>query len=84
MTARRVLALIFGVLGLFTGAAVTAGAVWLFTEDRDDDGFYVAEAHPFERSSHAIVSGDLDILTGMPSWLAELVADPVDLQNPGH
>ena len=83
MTTRRILALIFGVLGLLTGAAVTAGAVWLFTEDRDDDGFYVAEAHPFEGSSHAIVSGDLDILTGTPSWLAELLADPVDLRIQG-
>ena len=31
-----------------------------------------------QRPSPAIVSGDLDILTGMPSRLAELLADPVD------
>ena len=65
------------------GAAVTTGAAWLFAEDRDDDGFYVAETFTFDRSSHAIVSGDLDILTGTPSWLAELLADPVDVRIQG-
>ncbi|MCP5033715.1 MAG: hypothetical protein GY939_18105, partial [Actinomycetia bacterium] len=83
MTGRRAIAVVFGILGLLIGATVIAGAAWLLAEDRDDDGFYAAEAFPFEQSSHAIVSGDLDILADTPSWLAELLADPVDVRIQG-
>ncbi|MCP4964752.1 MAG: hypothetical protein GY926_05910, partial [bacterium] len=83
MTGRRAIAVVIGILGLLIGATVIAGAAWLLAEDRDDDGFYAAEAFPFEQSSHAIVSGDLDILADTPSWLAELLADPVDVRIQG-
>ncbi|MGI9594617.1 MAG: efflux RND transporter permease subunit [Acidimicrobiales bacterium] len=68
---------------MLAGAVVTAGAIWLLIEDRDDDDFYAAETVALERPSNAIVSGDLDILTEMPSWLAELLADPVDARVQG-
>ena len=83
MMARRILAVVFGVLGLAVGMALVAGAVWLLNEDRDDDGFYASESHQFERASHAIVSGDFDQLTEVPSWLADLVTDPVDVRIEG-
>ena len=83
MTARRVLAIVFGVLGFLVGAAMIVGAVWMLNEDRDDDGFYATEPYTFERSSFAIASGDFDQLTEVPSWLADRVADPVDIRIEG-
>ena len=56
MAARRVLVIVFGVLGFLVGAAMIAGAVWMLNEDRDDDGFYATEPFTFERSSYAIAS----------------------------
>lgn len=83
MMARRVLAVVFGVFGVLVGAALVAGAVFLLVEDQDDDGFYATETHTFQQSSHAIVSGEFDQLTKVPSWLADLVADPVDVRIEG-
>jgi hypothetical protein len=80
---RRTFAVIFGVVGLLVGAALVVGAGWLLNEERDDDGFYVAETHTFERASHAVVSGDFDQLTEVPSWLANLLTDPVDVRIAG-
>ncbi len=53
------------------------------SEAGDGKQAIVTEPFRFERSSHAIVSGDLDILTGMPSWSARLLADPVDIRIQG-
>ena len=78
--ARRVFAVVFGVFGVLVGAALMTGAVWLLGEDRDDDGFYATETHTFERSSSAIVSGDFDQLTEVPSWFSDLIVDPVDVR----
>ncbi len=80
---RRTLAVLFGALGFLVGAALIAGAVWLFNEDRDADDFYATDGHRFERSSYAIVSGDFDQLTEVPSWLADLLTDPVDIRIEG-
>ena len=55
----------------------------MLNEDRDDDGFYATEPYTFERSSYAIASGDFDQLTEVPSWLADRVADPVDIRIEG-
>jgi predicted RND superfamily exporter protein len=81
--ARRVFAVVFGALGVLVGAALVFGAVWLLLEDRDDDGFYATEAHTFDRPSHAIVSGDFDQLTEVPSWFADVVTDPLDVRIEG-
>jgi hypothetical protein len=80
MTGRRVVAIVFGVLGVLVGAALIAGASTILIEDRDADGFYVTEEYTFERSSHAIVYEDVDILSDAPSWLVDRVTDPVDLR----
>ncbi len=52
-------------------------------EDRDDDDFYATDSYQFERASHAIVSGDFDQLTEVPSWLANRLTDPVDVRIEG-
>ena len=83
MTVRRILAVVFGVLGLLVGFALIVGAIWLLNEDRDDDDFYATDSHQFERASHAIVSGDFDQLTEVPSWIADVVTDPVDVRIEG-
>ena len=83
MRVRGVLAAFFGILGFLVGAALIAGSIWLLNEDRDDDDFYATETHRFERSSYAIVSGDFDQLTEVPSWLADVLTDPVDVRIAG-
>ena len=80
---RRILGAFFGVLGVLVGAALVFGAVWLLFEDRDDDGFYATGAHTFDQSSYAIVSGEFDQLTEVPSWFADVVTDPVDVRIEG-
>ena len=79
---RRILAVFFGVLGVLLGISLLAGATWLLFEDRDADGFYATEIQTLERPSHAIVSGDFDQLTEVPSWFADIVTDPVDELRP--
>lgn len=83
MTVVRAVAVFLGNLGLLVGVALISGAIWILFEDRDDDGFYASDSDRFERSSYAIVSGDFDQLTEMPSWLADLAADPVDVRIRG-
>ena len=83
MTTRRVVALIFGLLGLAAAAALIAGASAVLLVDRDDDGFYVTRVHTFAQSSSAIVSEDLDILSDAPGWVVDVLADPVDLRISG-
>ena len=43
MVARRILGIVFRVLGCLVGAALIVGAIWLLNEDRDDDGFYTTD-----------------------------------------
>jgi hypothetical protein len=83
MTGTKILALVFGVLGVLVGAALIAGATTVLTEDRDEDGFFVSSEYTFERSSHAIVSEDVDILTDAPSWVIDRLTEPVDLRIQG-
>lgn len=83
MTGPKILALVFGVLGVLVGATLLAGATTILTEDRDEDGFFVSDEHTFERSSHAILSEDVDILTDAPSWVIDRLTDPVDLRIQG-
>jgi hypothetical protein len=84
MTGPKVVALVFGVLGIMVGVALIAGATVILTEDRDDDGFFVSSEYTFERSSHAIVSEDADILTDGPSWVIDRLTDPVHLRIQGR
>ena len=62
---------------------VVAGAVVGFSEDRDADDFFVSDGHRFERSSFAITSQAVDVLTDAPGWVADLLMDPVDVRVNG-
>jgi len=84
MRGRQIVAIVFGVLGLLAGAALIAGGVSVLAEDRDDDGFFTTNDYRFVRSSHAIVSEDLDILSDAPAWVVDVVTDPVDLRISGR
>lgn len=84
MRGRRIVAIVFGVLGILAGAVLIAGGVSVLTEDRDDDGFFTTDRYRFDRSSHAIVSEDLDILSHAPAWVVDVFADPLDLRITGR
>ena len=83
MTADKIVALVFGILGVLAGAALIAGATVILTEDRDDDGFFTSDQYAFAQPSRAIVSEDIELLTGAPSWLIDRITDPVDLRIQG-
>lgn len=83
MTGTKIVAIVFGVLGVLVGAAMIAGSITVLTEDRDTDDFYVTEGYTFERSSQAIVYEDVDILSDAPSWLTDRITDPVDVRIQG-
>lgn len=83
MTGRKIVAVVLGLLGVLVGVALIAAATTILTGDLDEDGFYVSDEHTFDRTSHAIVSDDLDILTDAPAWLIDRVTDPVDIRLQG-
>jgi hypothetical protein len=83
MTGRNVLAVVLGVLAVLLGVALIAGASAVLSEERDADGFYMAEPYMFETPTRAIVSEDIAFLSDAPSWLSDWVADPVDLRIRG-
>lgn len=83
MSFGKIMAVVLGALGVLAGVALVGAAVTVLAEDRDDDGFYVTDEYRFDRSSHAIVSEDLDLLTDAPGWVIDLLADPVDLRLEG-
>ncbi len=80
MTGRKIAAVIFGLLGVLVGVAFIAAAATILTGDPDEDGFYVSDEYTFDRTSHAIVSDDLDILTDGPAWVIDRVTDPIDVR----
>jgi hypothetical protein len=84
MTGRKILALVFGLLLLLVGAALVSGATLVLAEDRDADGFYMTDEYTFQRSSYAIVSEDVDILTDAPAWVIDWITDPVDIKMRGR
>ncbi|MCP3997569.1 MAG: MMPL family transporter [bacterium] len=79
----RILRIALGVIGVLVGAALIAGAVAGFSEDRDADDFFVSDGHRFERSSFAITSDGVDVLADAPGWVADLLTDPVDVRATG-
>jgi hypothetical protein len=83
MSGRKIVAIVFGVLGVLVGAAMISGSITILTEDRDADDFYVTEVYTFERPSPAIVYEDVDILSDAPSWLTDRLFDPVDVRIQG-
>jgi hypothetical protein len=83
MTGGRIFAIVVGVLGVLVGAAAIAATISILVEDRDADDFFISSEQRFERSSFAIASEDVDVLTDAPGWLTDWLVDPVDLRVRG-
>ncbi len=71
---------IFGVLGLLVGIAAMAVSVVGVNEDRGPDDFFTSDVHRLDRSSFAITSEAVDVLTITPGWVADALTDAVDLR----
>jgi hypothetical protein len=80
MTGGRIVAIVVGVLGVLLGAAAIAATISILVEDRDADDFFISSEQRFERSSFAIASEDVDVLTDAPGWLTDWL---VDRERPG-
>jgi hypothetical protein len=83
MTGGRIVAIVVGVLGVLLGAAAIAATISILVEDRDADDFFISSEQRFERSSFAIASEDVDVLTDAPGWLTDWLVDPVDVRVRG-
>ncbi len=79
----RVVRIVFGVLGLLAGAAAVAGAIVGLIADRGADDFFLSDGDRFERSSFAITSEAVDVLTVTPGWVADRLTDAVDIRVRG-
>jgi len=79
----RVARVVFGVLGFLIGAAAIAGATVGLIADRGADDFFLSEGDRFERSSFAIASEAMDVLTVTPGWVADRLTDAVDIRVKG-
>ncbi len=67
----KILAIIFGALGILVGLALTLGSAGLFVVNAtaDEDGFFTSGEHRFERGSFAIASEDIDVASDFPGWV---------------
>jgi hypothetical protein len=83
MTGRKILAVVFGVLGVLVGVALIVGAATVLAEDRDADGFYMSESYTFEAPTRAIVSEDIALLTDAPARLTDWMTDAAELRVRG-
>ena len=79
----RVVRIVFGLLALLVGAGAVAGAIVGLIADRGADDFFLSEGDRFERSSFAISSGAVDVLTVTPGWVADRLTDAVDIRVRG-
>ena len=79
----RVVRIVFGLLGLLVGAAAVAGATVGLVADRGADDFFLSDGDRFERSSVAITSEAVDVLTYTPGWVADRLTDAVDIRLRG-
>ena len=80
---RKAFATTFGFLGLMVGAVVIAGAITILVQDRDADDFFKSDPHTFAQPGHAIVSEDIEIMAETPSWVIDVLGDPVDFRVEG-
>lgn len=72
-----------GVVALAIGAAAVAGATVGLIADRGADDFFLSNGDRFERSSFAITSRAVDVLTVTPGWVADRLTDAVDIRVKG-
>ena len=82
MSFGRIVALIFGVGGILAGLLIVPSAAAVLGVDRED-GFVTTDAYTFERSSNAIVSEDIDVLTDAPAAVVDVFVDPVEIRITG-
>jgi hypothetical protein len=75
--------IVFGVLGVLVGVAALSSSLQVLLADRDADDFFVSNEQDFARSSFAVVSEDVDVLTDAPGWLTDWLTDPVDVRLRG-
>ena len=75
--------LVFGLLGFLVGVAAISGSLSILLDDRDADDFFVSNEHTIARTSHAVISEDVDVLTDAPGWMAGWLTDPVDIRVSG-
>lgn len=91
MTGRntKTVVIVLGAVVALFGVVLLFGAIAPLTEHRDADGFYMSAPSTFARPSHAIVTGDIDILRGRYETVIEssvvlaFVADPDDVRMQG-
>ena len=77
--------IVFGVLGVLVGVAALSSSLQVLLADRDADDFFVSNEQDFARSSFAVVSEDVDVLTDAPGWLTTTIFWPRGFSNsPAH
>jgi hypothetical protein len=79
----KVVSIVFGALGVLVGAASISGSLSILIDDRDADDFFISDEQAIARSSFAVTSGDVDVLTDAPGWLADWLTNPVDVRVRG-
>jgi hypothetical protein len=75
--------IVFGAIGLLVGIATVSGSLSILTADRDADDFFLSTEQVLARPSLAVVSENVDVLTGAPGWIAGWLTDPVDVRLVG-
>ena len=83
MSFGKIVALVFGVGGVLAGLLIVPSAAAVLSVERVDD-FVTTDGYTFERSSSAIVSEDIDILTDAPAAVVDVFADPVEIRISGR
>jgi len=71
MTGRTRTAVVLGGVAAVVGVVLILGGMGPAGEYRDADGFYMSDPFTADRPSHAIVSGDMDLLRGRYETLTE-------------
>ncbi len=83
MTGRRILAVVFGALGVVVGVALIVGAATVLIGDRDPDGYVMTDSYPFRADGRAIVLEDVDLFAEVPGGLEGWITEPTDLRLQG-
>lgn len=90
MTGRSTTAIALGAIAALFGAVLILGGMGPMGEYRDTDGYYMSDPLSVNRPSHAIVSGDTDLLRGRWDTLTEgsvvlgFIDEPDDVRMRGE
>ena len=91
MTGRntKTVVIVLGAVVALVGAVLILGAMGPLGQERDDDGYYMSDPFTVERTSHAVVSEDVDLLRGRYETLGEssvvlaVMGDPNEVRMQG-